>query len=71
MRLIEAIREAITPEVFNRIRRIISPPEMLKEAALQCFSRRIEGEVAEKIREALMYLHTVGNVPPNEKWYVD
>ena len=71
MRLIEAIREAMTPEVFNRMRRIISPPEMLKEAALQCFLQQIEGEVADKIREALMYLETTGVMLPGEKWYVD
>lgn len=67
MRLIDAIQQAITPEVFERVRRFLSPPEVLKEAALRCFLQQIEGEVADKIREALMYLETTGVMLPGEK----
>lgn len=60
MNLNEAIEKCFEPEVYSAMKNRISPPEMLKAAALQCFLHNQEEGVEDKIRTALIILDATG-----------
>ncbi len=60
MKLNEAIEKCFEPEVYAAMKNRISPPEILRSAALQCFLHDQEEGVEDKIRAALIVLDATG-----------
>ena len=60
MNLNEAIEKCFEPRVYVAMKHGMSPPEILKAAALQCFLHNQEEGVEDKIRAALIVLDATG-----------
>ena len=60
MTLAAAIKQALTPKVYNAVLGHSSPPEILKMAALRCFLHNQEEGVEDTIRAAMIILDATG-----------
>lgn len=60
MTLKEAIEGSFNPEVYEGIKKHLSPPELLQAAAIECFLKEPTSERARLIREELTLLRLTG-----------
>ena len=60
MTLQQAIEITLKPEIYLAVKNHLSPPEILKMAAIQCFLHQQEEEVEDAIRGAMIALNATG-----------
>ena len=60
MTLSQAVEKALKPQIFAAVKGHLSPPEILKTAALQCFLHEQEEGVEDKIRAHMIILDATG-----------
>ena len=63
MTLNEAIEKALGTEIYHAVKGHLSPPEILKIAALECFLHKQEDEVEDVIRAGMIFLDATGLMP--------